>query len=206
MSPHEAGHIEELALGALSADERGRAEAHVASCPACRRALAELDDLLARTSLALPPVEPSSDLRARLMRELEGPRRYAPFASRVARLFALDERRADELLARAADVASYRALPIAGVSLANAAVGRSLEGASASFVRMEPGARFPMHRHDAEERVLVLEGGYREDDGREVHAGELVVNRMHSSHEVTVFEDSPCVSAVLLTRAARSSD
>jgi anti-sigma factor ChrR (cupin superfamily) len=37
------------------------------------------------------------------------------------------------------------------------------------LVRIQAGARFPMHRHVGPERVLVLQGSYREEPGGRVY-------------------------------------
>ncbi len=59
------------ALGALDVDARRELEAHIETCPIC---LAELDELMEASSalaVAAPPVEPPSELRARIMARLD---------------------------------------------------------------------------------------------------------------------------------------
>ena len=41
------------------------------------------------------------------------------------------------------------------------------------LIRMEPGRGYPAHRHVGAEDVLVLSGGYRDDDGLELAAGDF---------------------------------
>ncbi|MBE3559641.1 MAG: anti-sigma factor [Ktedonobacteraceae bacterium] len=64
-------HFEELAgayaLGALSEQERRAAEAHLATCARCRHILQELQEVTDMLPLAVPPVEPSPQLKTRLM-------------------------------------------------------------------------------------------------------------------------------------------
>ena len=54
-------------------------------------------------------------------------------------------------------------------------VGPAREGTLAGILRLSPGVRYPRHTHHGREWNLVLEGGFREDDGHEVWPGEEVV-------------------------------
>ena len=192
--------LHDLALGAPGSELD---VAHVERCSECRRTLDELRQAWARFASAQPPCAPPPALRATLLAEIEGGHRYAPFTSRVAKLFAIEEARAVALLARAADPASFRAQPVAGVTLASAEVGAPLGAARACFLRAAPGTRYPRHEHGGEERVLVLEGGFRDDAGHEAHAGDLELSPAGSTHAFVVLEDAPCVSAIISTGPLR---
>jgi putative transcriptional regulator len=64
------------------------------------------------------------------------------------------------------------------------------------LVRLEPGAQLPFHRHADREHVLVLEGGYRDDQsGAEFWRGELDVREDGSAHSFTALEGVPCICA-----------
>ena len=71
---------------------------------------------------------------------------------------------------------------------------RGREGADAVvLIRMEPGAGYPAHRHLGEETVLVLQGGYRDEQG-EYREGEKVVNAAGSIHRPVALEGpEPCI-------------
>ena len=63
------------ALDDLEASERAAFEAHVTTCPACRRLSADLDALLGDLALAAPGVRPPPALRTSVLaaiRALEG--------------------------------------------------------------------------------------------------------------------------------------
>jgi anti-sigma-K factor RskA len=59
-----------LALGALEGDERREIESHVAACESCARKLADARNRIALLGLASPFVNPSSDVKARLMQQI----------------------------------------------------------------------------------------------------------------------------------------
>jgi anti-sigma-K factor RskA len=60
------------ALGALDGEELRELEAHLKSgCPLCEQQIQEFGDLIANVPQALPGVEPSADLKTRLMAQLE---------------------------------------------------------------------------------------------------------------------------------------
>lgn len=59
-----------LALGALEGDERQAIEAHMAACAGCARKLAEAHNRIALIGLASPQAKPSSEVKARLTRQI----------------------------------------------------------------------------------------------------------------------------------------
>jgi len=66
-------------------------------------------------------------------------------------------------------------------------------GTSVLLIRMDPGCGYPAHRHAGEERVLVLNGSYR-DETATYRAGSLQVNAPGSFHSPVALEgDEPCV-------------
>lgn len=50
------------------------------------------------------------------------------------------------------------------------------------LIRMAPGCGYPRHRHIGPEDVLVLAGGYRDEDGRTFEAGQFVRYPQGSEH------------------------
>jgi anti-sigma factor ChrR (cupin superfamily) len=70
-------------------------------------------------------------------------------------------------------------------------------GPAAAYLRYQPGARVPLHRHAGYEHVLVLEGSQSDDNGCHA-AGSLVVNPPGSSHEVV--SESGCVVLIIWER------
>ncbi|MFT5733357.1 MAG: anti-sigma factor ChrR (cupin superfamily) [Planctomycetota bacterium] len=71
------------------------------------------------------------------------------------------------------------------------------------LIRMAPGSGYPTHRHLGPEDVLVLAGGYRDDDGRTFRAGEFVRYPAGSEHSPVALEgDSPVSEACVLFAVA----
>lgn len=62
-------------------------------------------------------------------------------------------------------------------------------GGRSSAVRMSAGARFPRHRHQASEEVLVLAGRVR-IDGVEMDAGDWLFSEPGSEHDVVAITDA----------------
>ena len=71
MNDHEADLVGAYVLGALPPDEEAAFEAHLAECAVCRQEVAELRDVVDVLPLAAPAVEPSSDLKGRIMTAVE---------------------------------------------------------------------------------------------------------------------------------------
>jgi anti-sigma-K factor RskA len=68
-----------LSLGAIDRDDDATLQLHLASCSACRRLAAEYMEAAARLPLALEPLQPSPELRSRLMKAV-----YAEAAAAAA--------------------------------------------------------------------------------------------------------------------------
>jgi quercetin dioxygenase-like cupin family protein len=128
--------------------------------PELGRALAELER----------PVPAPLALRARLLSSVASPRlRYAPFFSALQRLFDLDEDALAQVFERAASPASWESGVLPNASLLHLQGGPRVTHADNGLVRVAAGARFPLHRHVGLERVVILEGGYRDEPGGSVH-------------------------------------
>ncbi|HBZ70921.1 MAG TPA: hypothetical protein DEP35_14770 [Deltaproteobacteria bacterium] len=68
-----AEEILEYAAGGLDTSEREALARHLATgCPRCAGSLAEAESVLAHLALSLTPLDPSLDVRARLLARLEG--------------------------------------------------------------------------------------------------------------------------------------
>jgi anti-sigma factor ChrR (cupin superfamily) len=72
--------------------------------------------------------------------------------------------------------------------------GDGRRGPAAAFLRYQPGASVPMHRHVGYEHVLVLSGSQRDQNGI-YGAGTLVINPPDSRHAVV--SDAGCVVLVI---------
>jgi anti-sigma factor ChrR (cupin superfamily) len=57
---------------------------------------------------------------------------------------------------------------------------------------------WPRHRHTGQERVLILEGAYRDSSGRLYRAGDIHEMGADTEHGFTVLPDSPLLLALVL--------
>ena len=144
-----------------------------------------------------PSVEtrPAEAQKRRLIEAIEGRYRYAPFTARVARMFDLDDASAATALEAIVSPDAWMEGPLPGIRCALVAAGPRCTGNMNMFIAADPGARFPIHRHLGEERVLVMQGAFREDDGARAQPGDLVVKTADSSHDFVVLDGPPCVCA-----------
>jgi hypothetical protein len=140
---------------------------------------------------ALPPSLPDPGVRARLLRTLAGPDRFAPFLERIAAVLDLTADAARVLLARIDDPATWEpALP--GVDLHHFQAGPRFATADAGFVRLRAGAAFPRHRHLGPEVTIVLEGAMRSGD--EVYGpGALLEMATDSVHDYQACDERDLV-------------
>lgn len=194
---HIDARIHELLLGDVSDDERDALEAHVAGCPRCARELMQAADAFAALALALPAEPPPTALRARLLDEARPPRLHA-MLDKLAALFDVSRAKARALLDKLDDPREWQPGPVEQSWIIFAEAGPRAAGAFVGFVKMGKSVRWPMHRHVGVEEMLVLDGGFRQDDGVEVHPGDLHVMPDGSRHRFDIFDDEDCVSAVVI--------
>jgi len=157
---------------------------------------AKLVDALA--ALSPPPKAPPQLLRERLLATALRPRlRFAPLFGALAELFDLGNSDLAGIFERAADARAWATSPIAGTELLHLVGGPRVVGADNGLVRLRAGARFPMHRHLGSERVLVLEGGYEdEQSGRVYGCGDLHEMPAGTSHAYTALPGRDLLFAV----------
>jgi quercetin dioxygenase-like cupin family protein len=150
-------------------------------------------------SALVPPVKaPPQLLRERLLATVARPcLRYAPLFGKLSELFDLDDTALAALCERAAAPTAWSASPIVGMRLMHLQGGPRVAGADNGLVRLAAGTRFPRHRHLGLERVLVMEGGYRdEQDGRLYLPGDWHEMQPGTSHAYTALPDHQLLIAV----------
>jgi hypothetical protein len=138
---------------------------------------------------------PTDEHRRRLFEVVEGRLRYAPFTARVARMFDLDEESAGRTLEVLVSPSAWIDGPLPGIRCAPIVAGPRCTAGMNMFIAADPGARFPIHQHLGEERVLVMQGAFREDDGSVARPGDLVVKASESTHDFVVLDGPACVCA-----------
>jgi quercetin dioxygenase-like cupin family protein len=168
--------------------------------PEFARDAVERDPRLADALAALspPPKAPPQLLRERLLSTVMRPRlRFAPLFGALAELFDLGDADLAAIFERAADGHAWVRSPIADTDLLHLQGGPRVAGADNGLVRLRAGARFPMHRHLGVERVLVLEGGYRdEQSGRVYRPGDFHEMPAGSSHAYQALPERDLLLAV----------
>ena len=141
---------------------------------------------------------PSAELRRRLLAEIATPRRrFAPLFDALSELFDLGDEALAALFERAAAATEWQSSPVPHTRLLHLSGGPRVAGADNGLVRLAAGARFPQHRHLGLERVLVLEGGYKdEQSGRVYLAGDLHEMPAGSAHAYTALPERELLLAV----------
>jgi quercetin dioxygenase-like cupin family protein len=156
--------------------------------------------LQALADLSGSTVSPPGALRARLLAEIATPRRrFAPLFPALSELFDLADVPLAELFERAADATHWADAPVPHVRLLHLQGGPRVASCDNGLVRIAAGARFPRHRHLGAERVLVLEGSYRDEQSGRVYApGDLHEMPAGSEHSYVVLPERELLTAVSL--------
>lgn len=160
--------------------------------------LSALEEALHRVAESAPEVAPPAALRERLLASAAAAdQRFAPFAQRVAELFDVGLERAGDYLSKLLDPAAWEEALGEGIALVHLEGGLATAGADVGFVRVAPGQSFPEHRHEGGERVLVVQGGYRDSSGVTVRAGERMDSPPGSSHSFVALPGDDLLFAVV---------
>ncbi len=198
MERHVDDQLPEYLLGTLGEEDHHQVARHLSRCTACARLHAQLHPATRLLAASVPPRAPSPHARERLLSFIRGEGRFADFVPDVARLFDLAPATAGQLLARLEEPGEWHEGPVPGVTLMPVTGGPRVEGALTAFVRLSPGRRFPTHTHGGEELTFVLQGGFREDSGREVWPGECLEKQEGTTHGFVAVNGPDCITAAVV--------
>lgn len=161
----------------------------------------ELDAL----AVALAPVPPSGELRARVLGSVAATSRFDDFAARVAGLLDLAVGAARSLLARIDDATAWEPGPGPGVSLFHIQGGPAVASAIAGFVRVDADGEFPHHEHLGDELVFVIQGAFH-DGQREARRGDVVTMPPDTEHALKVLPGPALVYLAVVHGGVRIGD
>ena len=102
-----------------------------------------------------------------------------------------------ELLASVRTASQWTEGPASGVKLMPVHGGPKTTGSLAALVFLEADAEFPTHPHLGLERVLVIEGAYRDSGGQEYWRGDIHESAAGSQHSFRAIGGIPCICAAL---------
>lgn len=163
-----------------------------------RRELAELF-----ASLSAPPETDSAALangRGRLLAAITASdERFAPLLGKLSRFFDLSVETLRSLFQRAGNEAEWEQGPLPWVSLFHFQGGPAVAGLDTGFVRLKKGMPFPPHRHVGDERVLIIDGGYFDNDGKWYGPGDVHDMSHGTQHALQMNADRDVLLAVIMT-------
>lgn len=139
---------------------------------------------------ALDPIAPASEARERLVKQIRGPQRYAPFAGEIAETFGVDRDGTLAALARVDEPEAWRPGFIPGSRILK------LDGGPKTRVmlaRLAAGASVLRHRHATRERIYVIQGMLREDGERTFGPGDLLDKAPGTEHELLAAGGAECL-------------
>lgn len=181
--------LADYVLGTASPDERARLE----SDAALTAEVASLEQSLVTIASGLTA---PGRLWRRLSDALAGAKRFEHLVPRLADLFQLDLEAARALTEQLDDASAWQQGPGEGVWLIPVDAGPKWSGFITTLLKLDPGAAFPFHLHGDEEHVLLLEGGYRDDQsGVEYWRGELDDRDKGTAHSFTALPGLGCLCA-----------
>ena len=187
--------LPEYALGMLVGDEARAVQDAVARDPSLAAELRGWQETAAQLALTLPPIPVTRSLWPAIEAAIHRPRPFAAFVSRVALAMDVAESVARRLLDGIDAASSWVAGPSPSSRLYHVEPGPRVlaVGGIAGFVRVQPGAVFPRHKHLGAEHVIVLQGGFRDEDGQDFVAGQDSHQGAGTDHEFVAHEGEPLI-------------
>jgi anti-sigma factor ChrR (cupin superfamily) len=143
------------------------------------------------------PVNPPPAALPGLLAQVRATDRITHFAPQLAELYDLSLEQAQALITQLRGSEGWTEGPAAGVKLFPVQTGPRVRDALAALVSLEPGSEFPSHPHLGPEKVLVLEGAYRDSSGEEYWRGELHQSAAGTQHSFRAMGGIPCICAGL---------
>lgn len=173
----------QYALGELAASERSVLEARIEAEPELTDALVEISGVLDRLIDTLEPIPNPPESRRRLRETVQHPvRRYDAFRPRMMKLFELSESAARAILVWIEEDYGWQPTAVPGVGARHFEAGPSLSGADTGLVRFQPGAHYPLHRHEGRELTLVLRGALHFSTGELLGPGDEMAVEAGAEH------------------------
>jgi hypothetical protein len=164
---------------------------------------AELAELLAELSVVSASDVSASEVehgRARLLGAVaQSSTRFAPLFDKLSKFFDLSVEALQGVLARAERESEWQPGPLPWVSLFHFEGGPAVAGLDTGFVRLKKGMPFPRHRHSGSERVLILEGSYRDHEQRLFGPGDFHDMAQSTEHSLQISADEDVLLAVILS-------
>jgi quercetin dioxygenase-like cupin family protein len=162
---------------------------------------AELAELFAKLSaLADPDHAALAGGRARLLAAVsESSERFAPLFGKLMQFFDLSASALRAQFARAGREEEWQAGPLPWVSLFHFEGGPRVAGLDTGLVRLKKGMPFPRHRHPGTERVMILEGGYHDQEQHFYGPGDIHDMTEDSEHSLQMNAERDVLLAVILS-------
>lgn len=199
----DSDQLIEYSLGSLEPEQGKRVDAELAGSEALRAELRETSAALAQIADATVSVTPRAGLRDRLVASLEPERRFDHLIGRLTRFLDLPANAVEGLLRSGANQADgrWRESGIPGMRAFRFEGGPNIVTADCRMLHMEPGFRFPDHRHGGDEWGFVLQGSIEEDGSVLYGAGDIVHKPPATRHSFRILGKQAAILIVLLEGA-----
>ncbi len=187
------------AMDLLEASEAAELEARI---KADRTLQHELEQIVAAIKLCerQATMQPDSSLRSRILDSINSTNPLSGFSERLTRFLDLDTQSVNQILSQAvnSEDPAWETSPMPGTTLLHFAGGASMAQADCGLVKLDPGARFPTHRHLGDEWAFVLQGEVLEDNGNRLLPGDISYCEAESEHGFIAAGTQPLILVVVL--------
>lgn len=177
-------------LGALEDTDRQAFEAQLRVSDELREFVMEMKQATVSLARLVPPHQPPAQLREKVLRQVTGQSQST--ASKAARL---NPAMAGLRFLNAEEQTGWKALPVTGAWIKLLSIDRE-RGYAVLLGKLEAGVRYPAHRHNTPEDLVVLSGDLH-ISGHRLGPGDFHHADAGSAHEVNYSLEGCTLLAVL---------
>lgn len=192
--------LDDLDFESLASEERAALEADLGlTDDVLQTEVAAIHETLGALGHAAEPIQPSAQLRDRLLASVTPETRWDGFVSRLSQIFDLAGDRIREILRSPSEQWDRESFPGIADLLHFDPGPRVAFASDAGLVWLEPGITFPLHEHTGDEWQLILQGRAEELESGDIwEPGDIVHRPPGSKHRFRALGDEPFVFAVIL--------
>lgn len=190
-------------LDRLNEKEKGKLDNDLDNNPKLEQDLLEIQEILEMVAVSEEPIEPSQNLRKKLIESLNESTPFHGFVDRFMTLFDLDRKNVESLFDKIVNnpdsIFETSVLPKTSLYFFDG--GPQVAESTCGIVKVKAGNVFPAHQHQDKEWMLILQGTATDQSGVEYLPGDYIISDKDDSHALRIGKEKDLIFAVVLNKS-----
>lgn len=201
MNKHVTSDLTEYALGLLEDSRTKDIAEHLRHCKTCLVSHFDIINSLSE-SVSIKEMAPASILKDKLLQEVKKRAPYSAYKKEISSMTGVSEDKVIEIFSSMPRTSTWVDGPIPRCRLYPWPEHSSREVIK-TLVLMESGSHFPNHEHLGRELVFILQGHFRDSNGKLYSPGEIIEKTAGSSHDFDVCDGLDLVYLAVVDEGIR---